>query len=76
MKTDKELIDEVLDILIPFQEHKPYSGQSNSSVERKIKLGQFPKPVRLGPALRAFRVRDLKEYQRDPMNYRAKESSK
>ena len=67
-----ELLDEVLDIFVPFSQHKPYSGQSDSTVERKIKLGKFPKPVRLGPASRAFKVRELKEYQQDPMNYQVK----
>ena len=72
MKSTQDLLDEVLDTFIPFSHHKPYSGQSDSSVERKIKLRKFPTPVRLGPSLRAFRVRDLKEWPQDPLNYRAK----
>lgn len=72
MNPKKEIPEEVLDILVPFKGHKPYSCLGDTTVERRIKELTFPQPVRLGPGSRAFRVRDLREWQKDPMNYKAK----
>jgi predicted DNA-binding transcriptional regulator AlpA len=43
-----------------------------ATVWRRVNMGTFPKPVKLGENTTAWRVEDLEEFDMDPMNYRAK----
>jgi predicted DNA-binding transcriptional regulator AlpA len=72
MKSNKEIWNEVLDQLVPFTELKPYTGLGDSSVERKIKNFTFPQPVRTSSGKRSFRLKELKEWQKDPPSYSSK----
>jgi len=48
-------------------------GISPPTVWRKAnKEGTFPKPVKLSAGITAWRNSDLAEWEKDPLNYRAK----
>ncbi|HWE18028.1 MAG TPA: AlpA family phage regulatory protein [Hyphomicrobiaceae bacterium] len=36
---------------------------SSATLWRKVKAGTFPKPVKLGPRITAWRVEDIRAYQ-------------
>ena len=72
MKSNKEIWNEALDQLVPFTELRPYTGLGDSSVERKIRNFTFPQPVRISSGKRSFRLKDLKEWQKDPSSYSSK----
>ena len=38
---------------------------SSATLWRKVKAGTFPKPVKLGPRITAWRVEDIREVMRD-----------
>ena len=50
-------------------EYAPFSA---STLWRKIKDGTFPSPVKLSPAVTAWKVKDLVEWQANPMGYKSK----
>ena len=52
-------------------EYAPFSA---STLWRKIKDGTFPSPIKLSPAVTAWKVKDLVEWQANPMTYNSKES--
>ena len=45
---------------------------SPASLWRKVKDGTFPKPIKLSAGITAWRNSDLLEWEKDPLNYRAK----
>jgi predicted DNA-binding transcriptional regulator AlpA len=45
---------------------------SPASLWRKVKEGSFPKPVKLSAGITAFKNSDLAEWEKDPLNYKAK----
>ena len=45
---------------------------SPASLWRKVKNGSFPKPVKLSAGITAFKNSDLAEWEKDPLNYKAK----
>ena len=45
---------------------------SPATLWRKVEEGTFPKPYKLSKAIAAFKNSELAEWERDPMNYRAK----
>lgn len=45
---------------------------SPASLWRKVKNGSFPKPVKLSEGITAFKILDLAEWEKDPLNYKAK----
>jgi predicted DNA-binding transcriptional regulator AlpA len=45
---------------------------SPASLWRKVKNGSFPKPVKLSEGITAFKNLDLAEWEKDPLNYKAK----
>jgi len=45
---------------------------SPASLWRKVKEGTFPKPVKLSAGITAWRSTDLLEWEKDPLNYKAK----
>jgi prophage regulatory protein len=45
---------------------------SPASLWRKVKNGSFPKPVKLSEGITAFKNLDLVEWEKDPLNYKAK----
>jgi len=48
-------------------------GMSPPTIWRKAnKEGTFPKPVKLSAGVTAWRDSDLAEWEKDPLNYRAK----
>ena len=44
---------------------------SSATLYRKIKSGDFPKPIKIS-TISAWRVRDLREWQTDPNNYQTR----
>jgi len=38
---------------------------------RKSEAGTFPSPIKISTNIIAFRVRDIREWQKDPANYKA-----
>jgi predicted DNA-binding transcriptional regulator AlpA len=44
-----------------------------ATIWRRVKIGTFPKPIKLGENITAWKAEDLDEFDLDPMNYRAKE---
>ena len=47
----------------------------SATVWRRVKIGTFPKPIKLGENITAWRAEDLAEFDLDPMNYRTKEEA-
>ena len=45
------------------------------SVWRKAKAGTFPAPIKVAPAITAFRLGDIREWLKDPASYKAEESA-
>jgi len=45
---------------------------SPASLWRKVKAGTFPRPIKLSTGITAWRNADLLEWEKDPLNYRAK----
>jgi predicted DNA-binding transcriptional regulator AlpA len=45
---------------------------SPASLWRKVKAGTFPRPIKLSTGITAWRNTDLLEWEKDPLNYRAK----
>lgn len=45
---------------------------SPASLWRKVKEGSFPKPIKLSAGITAFKNSDLAEWEKDPLNYKAK----
>jgi prophage regulatory protein len=45
---------------------------SQPTLWRWVKLGKFPKPHKLSPAITGFLDKDLDEWEKDPMKYWAK----
>lgn len=45
---------------------------SPASLWRKVKAGTFPRPIKLSTGITAWRNRDLLEWEKDPLNYKAK----
>ena len=45
----------------------PFSG---STLWRKVRSGQFPKPLRLSEQITAWRVRDIRSWLKDPGQFR------
>ncbi len=45
----------------------PFSG---STLWRKVRSGQFPKPLRLSEQITAWRVRDIRAWLKDPGQFR------
>lgn len=45
---------------------------SSASMWRKVKDGTFPKPIKLSVGITAFKNSDLAEWEKDPLNYKAK----
>jgi predicted DNA-binding transcriptional regulator AlpA len=43
---------------------------STSTLWRRVRAGTFPAPVRVSPQVVAWRVGDIREFLRDPANYR------
>jgi predicted DNA-binding transcriptional regulator AlpA len=52
--------------LIPF---------SASTLWRKVKTGEFPKPIRISSHITAWRMGDIRVWAADPSSYRAPEVS-
>lgn len=48
--------------LIPF---------SASTLWRKVSVGEFPAPIKLSVGITAWRISDIKQWQLDPIGYRA-----
>jgi prophage regulatory protein len=42
---------------------------SASTLGREVKGGTFPSPIKISSNIIAFRVRDIREWQKDPANY-------
>ncbi len=47
-------------------------GFSPATVWRKAKEGTFPKPLKLSAGVTAWKNSDLLEWEKDPMNFKAK----
>lgn len=47
---------------------------SSATLYRKIKSGDFPKPIKIS-TISAWRVRDLREWQTNPNNYQIRKVS-
>lgn len=45
---------------------------SPASLWRKVKEGTFPKPIKLSAGITAWKNVDLIEWEKDPLNYKAK----
>jgi prophage regulatory protein len=45
------------------------------SVWRKAKAGTFPAPIKVTPAITAWRLGDIREWLKDPASYKAKVSA-
>ncbi|MCW1966412.1 AlpA family phage regulatory protein [Polynucleobacter sp.] len=45
---------------------------SPASLWRKVKAGTFPRPIKLSTGITAWRNIDLLEWEKDPLNYKAK----
>lgn len=45
---------------------------SPASLWRKVKAGTFPRPIKLSTGITAWRNTDLLEWEKDPLNYKAK----
>jgi predicted DNA-binding transcriptional regulator AlpA len=45
------------------------------SVWRKSKAGTFPAPIKVAPAITAFRLGDIREWLKDPASYKAEVSA-
>jgi predicted DNA-binding transcriptional regulator AlpA len=43
---------------------------------RKSEAGTFPSPIKISTNIIAFRVRDIREWQKDPANYKAASRNK
>ena len=44
---------------------------SSATLYRKIKSGDFPKPIKIS-SISAWRVSDIREWQKDPVGYKTK----
>jgi|TARA_B110000881_G_C18392870_1_gene421965 prophage regulatory protein len=49
---------------------------SNSTRHRLIKQQKFPQPKELAPNIKPFRVGDIREWLKDPANYKAASRNK
>ena len=45
------------------------------SVWRKSKAGTFPAPIKVAPAITAWRLGDIREWLKDPASYKAEVSA-
>jgi prophage regulatory protein len=43
---------------------------SSSTLWRKVRAGEFPKPIRLSEQITAWRVRDIRSWLKDPGQFR------
>lgn len=46
-------------------------AMSPASIWRRVANRSFPQPIRFGTRMTAWRVEDVREFLRDPLNYRA-----
>lgn len=46
-------------------------SMSPASIWRRVAAKTFPQPIRFGARMTAWRVEAVREYLRDPLNYRA-----
>jgi prophage regulatory protein len=47
-------------------------GISPATIWRKARQGTFPKPHKLSPGISAWKESQLIEWEKDPLNYKAK----
>lgn len=48
-------------------------GLGISTVWRKVKLGEFPRPVKVSPGATRWRSEDLNDWAKDPMGWSEKQ---
>jgi prophage regulatory protein len=47
---------------------------SASTLWRKVKKGEFPRPIKLSDQMTAWKVREIRQWLADPANYRIERS--
>jgi len=59
------------DALLRWATCRPLLPIGRSEVDHRIQEGRFPAPVAVGPRARAFKVRDIRAWLKDPLGWRA-----
>ncbi len=55
-----------IDRFVCVKETSYLTGQAVSTVWRKVKLGAFPKPIRISAGMTRWRLSDIQKYMEDP----------